>query len=255
MPTINQLPASTTVSAADEVLLSQGGTTCNASIGVILAGTQPAISIASGSLLGRISLGSGGPEAVTVGAGLSLTGATIAATGTDHVSFPQQPTLTLTDEIVLNSQGQPRQMPINQLLGLFKAGANVTIDRSGTITATGLNGPAGQAGAQGPPGPAWNPPKRSVAGTTDTPTAGDDQGIIAYNSAVPVTVTVADLGTLCAYRVVQFGPGAVTLEPASGVMLVFLGNTVASVVSAYPGAAFWVICTGIGTVYVSGAKP
>jgi hypothetical protein len=246
MPTIDQLPASVQVTAADEVPLSQGGTTRNASIGAILAGTQPAISIASGSLLGRISLGPGGPEAVTTGAGLALAGGTLAATGADHAGFAQQPTLTPTDAVVLNSNGLPRQMPVNQLRGLFTAGTNVTIDSSGVIAAAAPAGPAG------PTGPAWSPPKRLVTGPADSPTLADDQGVIGYSSAVPVAVTVADLGSLRAYQARQFGAGAVTLQPASGVTLVASGKAVASVAGAFPGAALWVTCTGTGTVYVTG---
>lgn len=135
MPTITQLPSAGAVSAADELPLSQGGVTVNVSVGNLLAGTQPAISAPTGSLLGRLSTGAGGPEPVSVGTGLAITAASLAATGADHAAFPAQPTLTLTDTLVLNSNGQPRQMQVAQLHGLFSAGANIAIDANGVISA------------------------------------------------------------------------------------------------------------------------
>jgi hypothetical protein len=135
MPTITQLPAATSVSSADELLVSQGGTSRAATVSQVLASTQPAISVASGTLLGRVSLGSGGPEPVAVGSGLSLGTGTLSANGTDHVAFPAQTVLQSTDEVILNSAGAPRRMQIGLLRGLFSAGANVTIDSAGVISA------------------------------------------------------------------------------------------------------------------------
>ena len=81
MPTIPQLPAAGPITAADELPLSQDGVTRGATVGELLAGTQPAIITATGTLLGRTSVGSGGPEQVAVGTGLAVAGGTLAATG------------------------------------------------------------------------------------------------------------------------------------------------------------------------------
>ncbi len=136
MPTISQLPAATQVGAADQLPISQGGSACSVSVGTLLAGTQPAILAATGTLLGRTSLGPGGPDPVAVGIGLVLNSDTLVATGADHATFPVEGTLTLSDEAVLSSDGNPRLLQLSLLRGLFSPGSNISIDQYGTISAT-----------------------------------------------------------------------------------------------------------------------
>ena len=136
MPTIPQLPPTSQVNPADEVPLSQAGVTRTATVGTLLASTQPAILAPTGTLLGRVSLGAGGPEAVTIGSGLALANSSLAADGFDHAGFATQSALSPTDEVVLNSGGTPKRMVLGLLRGLFSAGANITIDPSGTIAGT-----------------------------------------------------------------------------------------------------------------------
>jgi Fibronectin type III domain len=140
MPTIPQLSPVTEVTAADELPLSQNGTTHSVTVGTLLAGVQPAIISATGNLLGRISVGPGGPEPIAVGTGLTLNGGTIAASGADHAAFVQETSLVATDQVVLNSAGSPKLLLLSLLRGLFAAGNNVTIDAAGTISATGGSG-------------------------------------------------------------------------------------------------------------------
>jgi len=142
MPTISQLPAATSVDPSDQVPLSQGGTTKSVSVGDMLAAMQPAIMAPTGVLLGRISLGPGGPEPVVLGIGLALSANAVEATGADHAAFPAKSALMPTDQVVLNSSGAPALLPLSALRGLFTAGSNVTIDPTGVIAATG-GGPAG----------------------------------------------------------------------------------------------------------------
>lgn len=52
MPTIPQLPPAASVTAADEIPISQGGSAMSMAVGTLLAGTQPAIITPSGSLMG-----------------------------------------------------------------------------------------------------------------------------------------------------------------------------------------------------------
>lgn len=137
MPTIAQLPEATTVSAADTVPISQGGTAKSASVGTILSSAQTVITVPSQSLIGRTSLGSGGPEPVVVGEGLNLASATLVATGMDHATFPAVTSLTMGSNLVISNQGNPMLMPTALLLDLFSAGENVTITPNGTISATG----------------------------------------------------------------------------------------------------------------------
>jgi hypothetical protein len=136
MPTISQLPAVSQVTAADQLPISQGGAACSVSVGTLLAGTQPAILTATGTLLGRTSLGPGGPDPVEVGTGLLLETDILVATGADHATFPEQGTLTVSDQAVLSSEGNPKLLQLSLLRGLFSPGSNIAIDQYGTISAT-----------------------------------------------------------------------------------------------------------------------
>ena len=140
MPTISQLPSATSVTAQDEVPVSQSGTARSASIGLILASTQPAISIASPSLLGRTSLGPGSPEQVDAGLGLQLAAGTLTANGLDHGSFPLLAQVSPQTDVVVSSQGNPMLMQAALLRGLFSAGQNVAIDSNGVISSSAPGG-------------------------------------------------------------------------------------------------------------------
>jgi hypothetical protein len=143
MPTIAQLPAASAVSAADELPVSQGGTAHSVSVGTLLAGTQPAIMAETGALLGRVSLGPGGPEPISVGQGLVLNAGTLAAS-INVAGLPQQTTLSINDHAIVESGGAPQLLPLSSLRGLFSAGADINIDVNGTIsvsaTASGTAG-------------------------------------------------------------------------------------------------------------------
>jgi hypothetical protein len=78
MPTIANLPSAGPLSATDTLPIDQGNGTNAVTLGTLLAGQQPAIVTPTGSLLGRVSLGAGGPETVNVGSGLVLTSGTIS---------------------------------------------------------------------------------------------------------------------------------------------------------------------------------
>jgi hypothetical protein len=136
MPTIAQLPSVAEVTAADLIPVSQNGFAHSVSVGSLLASTQPAIISGTGTLLGRNSLGSGGPEPVAVGMGLLLNAGTLAAAPLDPASLPQRATFASTDQTLLNSAGTITLLPVASLRNLFAAGANINIDSSGTISAT-----------------------------------------------------------------------------------------------------------------------
>jgi hypothetical protein len=136
MPTIPQLPPASTSGAQDELPVSQSGVTRSVTVAELLGGTQPAIEIPSANLLGRVSLGPGGPEPVEIGIGLALQAGAVAATGADHAGFPLAPSLDLTNQAIINAAGSPQRLPLTALQGLFVAGANVTISSAGTISAS-----------------------------------------------------------------------------------------------------------------------
>lgn len=135
MPTITQLPPASPVSPADKVPISQGGSVNAASVGALLLAAQPVITLQSPSLLGRTSLGSGGPEQINVGVGMDLAAGTLAANGADHSTYPVTPSLTLGSDLVVSNQGNQMLMPTELLRGLFSAGQNISIGIDGVISA------------------------------------------------------------------------------------------------------------------------
>nr|WP_295744172.1 collagen-like protein [uncultured Acidocella sp.] len=161
MTTIAQLPSAATVGASDLLPISQNGSVYSATVAQVTASLQPLIEVSSGALLGRVSLGTGTPEAVAVGTGLALSGGVLAANGADHASYPVQAALALTDELVINTAAGPGLLPVSALTGLFSAGQNVSITAGGVISVNvsavagpvGPMGPAGPAGPAGPTGP------------------------------------------------------------------------------------------------------
>lgn len=81
MPTIKQLPTASSVAATDVLPVSQSGVTRGVTVGTLLAGTQAALTLGAGQLLGRVSAGAGAPEPVILGAGLSLAGGVLTSAG------------------------------------------------------------------------------------------------------------------------------------------------------------------------------
>jgi hypothetical protein len=138
MPTISQLPATSLVSASDALPISQGGSARAASVGALLASTQPAIIVGSPSLIGRTSLGPGGPEQVEVGVGMTLSGGILHADGSDHTTFPSVSSLSIDCELVISNQGSPMLLQASLLRGLFSAGTNVTITSNGVISTSAV---------------------------------------------------------------------------------------------------------------------
>ncbi len=201
MPTIKQLPLATQIAAADKVPLSQGNFTHSTTVGLLLAGTQPSITLAPGALLGRVSPNVGGPEPVAIGVGLGVSAGGLAATGADHVAFPSAPALSAGDEVVLNSGLAPRRMPATALRALFSAGVGVQIDAAGVISAPS-NGGLGMPGIQGNTGAAGAQGATGAQGPKGD--AGAAASAITDASALPViargTVTARSLGARAADR-------------------------------------------------------
>ncbi len=136
MPTIPQLPSATTTGAQDELPVSQGGITRAVTVAELLSGTQQAIELPSPSILGRASLGPGGPEALAPGLGLAVQNDSLLANGADHAAFVQESAFVAGDEAIINSSGTPKRLPLPALRALFSGGANVSIDTNGVIAAS-----------------------------------------------------------------------------------------------------------------------
>ena len=216
MPTIQQLPAAVQPSADDELPVSQGGVTRAVSVGELLAATQAVITTASNTLLGRVSLGPGGPEPVPMGTGVAINSGALNANGADHAGFVQRTTLTLSDELVLNSSGTPSRMLLPVLRGLFAAGTNVSIDGSGTISAAtdpAVVATLGTVGAQAAAAQSASGSATAAAGTlaVTVSTLGSQVGTLAGVVAPlgvqigTLSATVSSVGSTVAAQTTQLG--------------------------------------------------
>lgn len=136
MPTIPHLPAADPVSASDLLPISQQGAVRAITVGALLAQTQPAIVAPSPSLLGRISIGPGGPDAIAIGDGLTIRDGALVANAFDPAVMPLQTALSPTDQVVVISGATTLRLALGQLRELFTAGANITIDGAGVISAS-----------------------------------------------------------------------------------------------------------------------
>ena len=124
------------------VLVSQGGSAHAVSVGALLAQTQPAILVSPPSLLGRTSVGPGGPDTISVGAGLTLNDGTLSASLLDPSVLPTETALVSSDQIVVLNAGSLQVVAANQVRDLFTAGPNVTIDANGVISVSASGGGA-----------------------------------------------------------------------------------------------------------------
>ncbi len=95
MPTLQQLPLAVVANPADTTLLDQDGNSFAVTVQTLLASTQPQLTLASGTLLGRVSIGPGGPEPVAVGHGLAISAGQLTA-DTTVVSSLVSPAFTGT---------------------------------------------------------------------------------------------------------------------------------------------------------------
>jgi hypothetical protein len=134
MPTISQLPSADTISASDLIPISQGGSAHSISVGALLAQTQPAILVGPPSLLGRFSIGPGGPDTIAIGDGLTLNSGTLSSASVNLASLPLQTSLLPNDQIVVTNAGTTQLAGLSQIRELFTAGANIIIDAAGVIS-------------------------------------------------------------------------------------------------------------------------
>jgi hypothetical protein len=79
MPTIDELAPATASTNTDELPANQNGFTRKVTRAQILAGVQPQLVIPAGTIVGRISAGSGAPETITVGSFLNFASGTLSA--------------------------------------------------------------------------------------------------------------------------------------------------------------------------------
>jgi len=79
MPSLEQLPQAALTNSTDLLLLDQAGTSKSVSVNLLQSGLQPKLTLAPGTLLGRVSPAPGMPEPVGVGNGLAVNSGALAA--------------------------------------------------------------------------------------------------------------------------------------------------------------------------------
>jgi hypothetical protein len=126
MPTLQQLPLTVTTGPADRIPIEQNGQTCTVSIDTLLAPTQPQLSLASGTLLGRVSAGYGTPEPVGVGTGLTITNGLL----TTQNAAPAVVVPGTYTKVTVNAAGvvtNGTTLAASDVLGLDVSGATVAV--------------------------------------------------------------------------------------------------------------------------------
>jgi hypothetical protein len=138
MPTIDQLAPATSASDQDEFLVSQAGTARKITRTQILSGVQPQIAIQTGTLLGRMTAGTGTPESIAIGQNLSLNTGTLSASAAPfQVSqLPAGVVPSPSDLLVVGQSGTNVSVSYRQLLGGLASIPNVDASQA-VVTPTG----------------------------------------------------------------------------------------------------------------------
>ena len=142
MPTIDQLAPATAASDTDELLVSQNGIARKVTRAQVLTGVQPQLAISSGTLLGRISGGTGTPEQIIIGANLSLINGGLSANATpfDVASLTAGTVPTGGDLVPLGQAGSNTAVSYSQFMSGLGSIANVDISHL-LVTPTGNRSP------------------------------------------------------------------------------------------------------------------
>ena len=141
MPTIDQLAPATAASDNDELLVSQSGIARKVTRAQVLAGVQPQLAISSGTLLGRTSGGTGGPEQISIGANLTLTNGALSASATPfNVASLTAGTVPASSDLVpLGQGGGNAAVTYSQFMSGLAGISNVDVSQL-LVTPTGGNG-------------------------------------------------------------------------------------------------------------------
>ncbi|WP_428486737.1 hypothetical protein [Rhodopila sp.] len=141
MPTIDELAPATSASDTDEFIVSQAGTARSISRSQVLNGVQTQLAVPTGSLLGRISSGTGSPEVISIGPNLSFNGSTLSATATPFLIDALQSGLVPAsgDLLSMSQAGTNVAVTYGQFLNGFSGLSNVNISQA-LVTPTGSMG-------------------------------------------------------------------------------------------------------------------
>jgi hypothetical protein len=128
MPTIDQLDPVVACADSDLLPVSQGGAARRVTRAQLLAGVQTQVSLGPG-LLGRSSLGMGGPERIAVGPNLKLADGVLSASQPFRVSeLPAGTTPSPSDLIPISQGGRDSAIPARALVEALSSvrGADVS---------------------------------------------------------------------------------------------------------------------------------
>ena len=138
MPTIDQLSPASVAADTDQILVSQNGTARKLTRAQMLDGMQPEIALTGPRLLGRASPGTGAPEPVALGPGLSLASGTLSLTATagDIASLPAGTVPTGPELVPISQNGGDVSVTYGQFLSGLPNVANVSASNM-TVKAAG----------------------------------------------------------------------------------------------------------------------
>ena len=131
MPTIDQLSPATAASDNDELLASQNGIARKLTRAQLLTGVQPQIAIKAGTLLGRLSSGTGGPEQISIGANLALTNGLLSASASPfNIATLGTGTVPASSDLVpLAQSGGNTSVTYSQFMSGLSGVTNVDVSR------------------------------------------------------------------------------------------------------------------------------
>lgn len=143
MPTIDQLAPAFAASDADELLINQNGVSRKISRARLIAGLQPQIAAASGTLLGNPGPSFGAPSSIAVGDNLTLLGGKLSATAAPYVvaSLPPGTVPAGDDMVPLGQGGANAAITYSQFMSGLSGVTNVDISGL-TVTPTGSSAPS-----------------------------------------------------------------------------------------------------------------
>ncbi len=118
MPTIDSLQQAFSVSDSDELMVSQSDVARKATRAQLLAGVQAALAVPSGTVLGRLSAGVGAPEAIGIGANLTVSNATLSAPAPFVIDgLPAGGVPMAADQVPLSQANQNVSVPYAAFMG------------------------------------------------------------------------------------------------------------------------------------------
>jgi hypothetical protein len=133
MPTIDQLAPASATADNDLVMISQNGVSRKITRGLLIAGLQPQVAMAPGTLLGNAGSASAAPSPITLGANLTLRSGTLSASAAPYAitSLPSGSVPAPSDLVGVGQAGADAAVTYSQF---FSGLAHITnVDVSGLL--------------------------------------------------------------------------------------------------------------------------